>query len=351
MDTEIEVWDLDCIDNMEPVAVLGGEDLEASVGAAGTGKKKKKKAKKTLREGSHSDAVLGMCWHHLQRNIIASASADHTVKIWDVPQEKCLHTLSHHKDKVQAVQWHPTEAAVLLTGSFDKNASVLDVRATAADWKAAGKWAVSSDIENVVWDPFNTHQFLVSTDDGNVFCHDARKQGQGPLFTIGAHTEACTGLALSTQVPGLLATASLDKTVKLWDIKGGKVAYVDSKPMEIGQVFCASFCTERGSEYILAAGGKDSKVLIWDTASSAAVRARFPTGKSDEDYLGVEDLEMDKMNITRDDDRDSDDSATDSEEEKKPRSVKKEELDDDGEEGPSQAQAKTVKKKKKKAKK
>jgi periodic tryptophan protein 1 len=40
----------------------------------------------------------------LQRHVIASASADKTVKIWDVPQEKCLHTLTHHTDKVQALQ-------------------------------------------------------------------------------------------------------------------------------------------------------------------------------------------------------------------------------------------------------
>ena len=42
------------------------------------------------------------------------------------------------------LQWHSTQASVLLTGSFDRNASVCDVRATAADWKAAAKWTLSS---------------------------------------------------------------------------------------------------------------------------------------------------------------------------------------------------------------
>mmetsp|Transcript_14101 Transcript_14101/g.32630 ORF Transcript_14101/g.32630 Transcript_14101/m.32630 type:complete len:258 (+) Transcript_14101:53-826(+) len=42
MDTEIEVWDLDCIDSMTPVACLGGEDRGADSGPASKGKKKKK---------------------------------------------------------------------------------------------------------------------------------------------------------------------------------------------------------------------------------------------------------------------------------------------------------------------
>ncbi len=120
-----------------------------------------------------------------------------------------------------------------LQGSFDKTAAVCDVRATAADWKAAGKWSVTSDVECVTWDLHNPHQFLVSTDNGTVTCHDARKAGEGPIFTIGAHTEACTGLAVNPLEPGLLATSSLDRTIKLWDTRGNKVDYIASRTMEV----------------------------------------------------------------------------------------------------------------------
>jgi len=316
MDTEIEVWDLDCIDSMIPAASLGGEDQDAKLGPAATGKKKKKKAQKQLKEGSHRDAVLGLSWHPTQRHILASASADKTVKIWDVPNETCMHTLTHHQDKVQALQWHPTDPAVLLTGSFDRTAAVLDVRAAASDWKAAGKWPVSSDIECVQWDASNPNRFFVSTDQGNVTCHDARKQGQGPIFTIGAHSAACTGLALNAHVPGLLATASLDKTVKIWDCRGDKVDYVASKAMEVGQVFCCGFCGDAESPYILAIGGKDSKLCVWDVACSQAVRKAWATGKTDADYAGVEDdLGLDAMRISRADGRDSDDDSDSDEDE------------------------------------
>lgn len=60
------------------------------------------------------------------RSTLASASADKTVKVWDVTTQQCVHTLTHHTDKVQSVRWHPTNHTMMLTGSFDKTAAVLD---------------------------------------------------------------------------------------------------------------------------------------------------------------------------------------------------------------------------------
>jgi periodic tryptophan protein 1 len=120
----IEIWNLDVIDPLEPVATLGGENLSAASAvlkeqeeeqAGGVGnkkgskdkKKKKNKAKVkkamaavTLVDGSHTDAVMGLAWNPLQRQVLASASADTTVKLWDVTTQQCSVTLSNHQDKV-----------------------------------------------------------------------------------------------------------------------------------------------------------------------------------------------------------------------------------------------------------
>ena len=58
-----------------------------------------------------------------------------------------------------------------------------------------------------------------------------------PVFTLSAHTESVTGLAISSQLPGLLITASTDKSMKVWDVQDNKPAMVLEKDMKV------SLCT------------------------------------------------------------------------------------------------------------
>ena len=72
-----------------------------------------------VREGSHTDAILGLSWNTTFRNVLASGSADKHVKVWDVATQQCQATLGHHTGKVQAVAWNPAEPPVLLSGGYD----------------------------------------------------------------------------------------------------------------------------------------------------------------------------------------------------------------------------------------
>lgn len=97
----IEIWNLDVLDPLEPTAILGGENPEMS----SKSKKGKKSGKKTsaFLPGSHEAAVMGLSWNSTYRQALASASADMTVKIWDVTTQACSHTFTHHTDKVSII--------------------------------------------------------------------------------------------------------------------------------------------------------------------------------------------------------------------------------------------------------
>lgn len=90
----------------------------------------KKKKRKALKPDSHADAVLALSWNQDYRNVLASGSADTTVKVWDLATEQCSATLDHHQDKVQAVAWNPAQASVLLSGGFDKAVCMVSCRLT-----------------------------------------------------------------------------------------------------------------------------------------------------------------------------------------------------------------------------
>ena len=93
----IEIWNLDVLDPLEPSATLGG------IAATKPGKKKSKKGRDMMSPGSHTDSVLGLSWNKLYRQAVASASADKSVKIWDVTTQKCSHTFESHTDKVMVL--------------------------------------------------------------------------------------------------------------------------------------------------------------------------------------------------------------------------------------------------------
>ncbi len=279
---EIELWDLDVVNAIEPVATLGGREAPKPVAppkGRRRGKKKKKKALKDvllgeLKPGSHSAGVMSLAWNRHNRPCLASGSADNTVKLWDVPSQRCTMTLAHHKGKVQGLEWNPREAPVLLSGSYDKTVVMSDVR----DAKRAMQFGVDGEIEDISWNSGNPAIFAASTDGGSVYCFDVRKAKAGgggkpaPLFRLGCHDEATSAVRFNPKIAHLLGTASTDGTVKLWDLQSSPVL-VDKKDLKVGKLFCMQFNEDDAS--VLAAGGSDGKVAIWDIMSSTRVASRY----------------------------------------------------------------------------
>ncbi|XP_022079234.1 periodic tryptophan protein 1 homolog [Acanthaster planci] len=251
----IDVWNLDVVDCLEPAFTLGKRK-----------KKSKKKAPKPT-EG-HTDAVLDIAWNRHVRHGLASASADNTIALWDMAQQKVLSLLTHHSDKVQTVAWHPFEAQSLASGSFDMSVKVFDCRSAHDSFKT---WSLDGEIERVIWDLFQPFHFLASTDKGNVYCMDVRTDK--PVFTLKAHDDAVTALSLSTEVPSCLVTASADHLYKVWDIKDNKPSLIVSKDPKMGTVNCVH-CSPN-SPFIFAVGGERDGMRLVDVTSHAPVHRQF----------------------------------------------------------------------------
>jgi periodic tryptophan protein 1 len=227
---EIEIWSLDQVDGLYPDALLGRPDKSAAhvPTPSGTGKKKKRVLKERATSSEyHVDAVLGLAWNRSHRSLLASASADKTVKLWDLSRPStspAVRSFDLHTDKVQAVEWSTVEPTVLLTGSYDRTVRMWDTRTP----KAGVGAMLSDDVEAVRWDPFEGHGFYVALESGLVLNYDARtlssfgalkKATQTPAkFTLAAHEGAASSLDVSPHVRGCIATGGTDKMVKVWNI-------------------------------------------------------------------------------------------------------------------------------------
>ena len=310
MDPDIEIWDLDLVDCMFPNAILGptaeGEEVESKA------KKKKKKSKKA-NDDYHVDSVLALAANRQHRNLLASASADQTVKLWDLNTTKCAKSYMNHSDKICSLDWHLKESTILLSGSYDKTVVAADMRAPQAK---AAKWRVDSDVETVRWDPHDSNFFYVTTDSGMVYCHDVRNAPASPedaraLWSLQAHDSSVSSFDINPNIPGFIATGSTDKQVKLWNIQDNRPSMVVSRRLGVGKVFSTTFAPDQEVSFRLAVAGSKGVVQIWDTSTNAAVRRTFASrlGPS-----SLQEVVEERMIRVAQDDSESDDDQVGGEE-------------------------------------
>ncbi|CAN8099813.1 unnamed protein product [Discula destructiva] len=298
MDPDIELWDLDTVDCMYPNAILGqGGNAEDEK------KKKKKKKSKRANDEYHIDAVLSLAANRKHRNLLASASADKTVKLWDLHTAKCAKSYSYHTDKVCSLAWHAVETTVLLSGSYDRTIVASDMRAPDAK---PSRWGVESDVENVRWDPHDPNFFFVSTENGIIHYYDVRNAPSDPVkskavWTLQAHDESVSSFDLNTSIPGFMATGSTDKTVKIWNIQTSGPSLVVSRDLDVGKVFSTQFGPDPEVAFRLAVAGSKGTMHIWDTSTNVSVRQAF-AGKVPEPKTKEE-----RLVAVADDESDSDD--------------------------------------------
>lgn len=271
MESDIEIWDLDVVDCMYPNAILGQGGHEDD------GEKSKKKKKKTkANDEYHVDSVLALAANRQHRNLLASASADRTVKLWDLNTSKCAKSYTHHTDKVCSLDWHPTESTVLLSGSYDRTVVAADMRAP----DAKARWGVDADVEAVRWDVHDPNFFYVTTDAGMVYRFDVRNvpnnpQESKPVWSLQAHDSSVSSFDINPSVPGFIVTGSTDKEVKVWNITNNKPSMVVSRKPDVGKIFSTTFAPDADVSFRLAVAGSKGTVQIWDTSTNGAVRRAF----------------------------------------------------------------------------
>uniref|UniRef100_A0A2N9EWD9 Uncharacterized protein n=1 Tax=Fagus sylvatica TaxID=28930 RepID=A0A2N9EWD9_FAGSY len=133
MEPSIEIWDLDILDEVQPCVVLGG---------IAERKEKKKRVVIKSKKDSHKGPVLGLAWNKEYRNILASASGDKRVKIWDVATGKCNITMEHHTDKgaVFSVSFSEDSPFLLAIGGSKGSLEVWDTLSDAGIQRRFGNY-------------------------------------------------------------------------------------------------------------------------------------------------------------------------------------------------------------------
>ena len=133
----------------------------------------------------HTSSVEEIQWSPNERNVFASASSDGTVKVWDVRSKsrKPAVDVKVSNTDVNVMSWSKQTAHLLATGADDGQWAVWDLR----QWKPTG--------------PSSGQQLRPK-----------------PVASFNFHTEPITSIEWHPTDDSVVAVASDDSTVTLWDL-------------------------------------------------------------------------------------------------------------------------------------
>jgi len=245
--------------------------------------------------------------------LLATGSYDGVARIW-ARNGALIHTLRGHKGPIFSLKWNK-QGNYLLSGSYDKTTIVWDVSGSTGfieqqftdheapaldvDWKDNDTFASCStdktvhicrvgvsrplrvykghmdEVNAVKWDP--SGNLLAScSDDCTAKVWDMRSDRTDPLYDFTSHKQEIYTVKWSPTGPGsknmlkkaMLATASFDGSVRLWNIDDGSCYRIFSRHRD--SVYSVAFSPS--GEY-LASGSLAGQLYIWNIAEGRHIKS------------------------------------------------------------------------------
>mmetsp|Transcript_22403 Transcript_22403/g.55540 ORF Transcript_22403/g.55540 Transcript_22403/m.55540 type:complete len:948 (-) Transcript_22403:932-3775(-) len=245
--------------------------------------------------------------------LLATGSYDGVARVWGL-DGGLVHTLRGHKGPIFSLKWNKT-GNYLLSGSYDKTTIVWDVSSVAGyikqqfedhqapaldvDWKDDNTFASCStdktvhicrvgenrplktytghtdEVNAVKWDPSGS--LLAScSDDCTAKVWDVNSDRKEPMYDFKSHQQEIYTVKWAPTGPGsknpekkpLLATASFDGSVRLWNINDGTCIQVFSRHRD--SVYSVAFSP---SGNYLASGSLAGQLYIWNVMEGRHIKS------------------------------------------------------------------------------
>jgi len=215
----------------------------------------------------HKGPVLDVAFNPFNDYILATASEDCTVKIWQIPEEgltqdmtECAQLLSGHTRKAGTVTFHPSANNILATSALDYKVKVWDIEVGAEKFNIDGHAGI---IQSVEW---NNDGSLLTT-----FCKDKKLRVIDPRASavvqeVEAHQGVKGGRACWLTDKDKVFSVGFSKTSErrlcLWDPRNLKEALKDEGIDQAAGIIMPFY--DASSSVLFLAGKGDGSIRYYE---------------------------------------------------------------------------------------
>ncbi|XP_050060519.1 F-box-like/WD repeat-containing protein ebi [Aphis gossypii] len=222
--------------------------------------------------GHHKGPIFAVKWNK-RGNYILTAGVDKTTIIWDAASGQYKQQFAFHTAPALDVDWQ-TNNSFASCGTDQ----CIHVCRLGLDRPVKSFYGHTNEVNAIKWDPQGN--LLASCSDDMTLKIWSMKQDTC-VHNLQAHTKEIYTIKWSPTGPGtanpnmnlILASASFDSTVLLWDVERGACIHALTKHTE--PVFSVAFSPD--GKY-MASGSFDKFVHLWSTQSGQLVHSYKGTG-------------------------------------------------------------------------
>lgn len=216
----------------------------------------------------HKGPIFSLKWNKTS-NYLLSGSVDHSVIVWDAKTGEAIQQFKNHTAPTLDVDWRPSEDVSFACCSTDK---MIYVCKLGEPRPLRGFQGHEDEVNAIRWDPSGS---LLASCSDDFTAKIWKMNSERCVYDFRDHVKEIYTVKWSPTGKGsknpnkdlLLASASFDATVKVWDVNVGKCLYNLTKHND--PVYSISFSPN--GEY-LASGSFDRCLHIWSLKDGSLVK-------------------------------------------------------------------------------